>query len=1160
MQDRHQPWLSSLPAAFFQSHPTPMLLIEGSPARLVAANQAFMALSAIELPDGQPVSAMLAETPDQPGNASYRTQLLLPSDGALDVEVTAQTLDDLDPAIRLLTVRDLRGEREATLRQRASDALAGIAGEVAGIGGWHADLATKKVTWTERTYRLFGVDFAREIDMDLATSLYVPEHRDRLLRAIESCISEGRPYDLDVVAVDVSGMRFPMRAIGVPVRDESGRIVALQGAAQDLRPVREAARTFAENWDRFERLADAMPHIVWTALPDGTLDYISASFASQFEDADSFDIARDWPQAIHPDDRAENLRRWEEAVERGTPFELECRIRRSVEEGFRWHQIVARPVRDGDGQIVRWFGTSTDVHERRQAEERTQHLATRLQGILDSITDAFLTVDGDFRIRFLNREAQRVLGRTSDELIGHNLWDAFPAAVGTIFEREYQAVLATRTTRTFRGYYAPLKLWLDVSAYPADGGISIYFRDVSADRRREERLNLLQLAVERISDAVLITEAEPLGEPGPRIQFVNEAFTRHTGYTAAEAMGRSPRLLQGPGTDRAALDRIRAALSEWRPVREELLNYRKGGQPFWIELDITPLVGSDGYCTHWVAIQRDITERKRAEDAAARRAAQLEADNAALRRLTSMTGPRAVAQAQLVSELARLAGAQGGALIEADAGGPKVVAADGIAATVDDLSNHASHGLWAQAVARGQTVVASVTDGEPLPDELRALKSAGVQSAAVAPVDRGALLLAFTDPQEPTAEKLNSLVVYARTAESVLQRIHVEEQLRQAQRLEALGQLTGGIAHDFNNLLTIILGNAEMLVESLPADEGLRTLAELTQTAASRGAELTSRLLSFSRKQALDAQTTDVAALIDGMALILERTLGSAIEVAFSHDSELWPALIDAPQLENAVLNLCLNARDAMPSGGHLTIETRNVKLDEGYADASVEVAPGDYVLVAVSDTGTGMPPEIRDRAFEPFFTTKPVGAGSGLGLSMVFGFVKQSRGHVQVYSEPGEGTTVKLYLPRAAETAETLREPGGSAALGGSECILVVEDNPLVRDHVTALLGGLGYRVFTAGDAAEALDHLRDGKPVDLLFTDIVMPGGIDGTQLAESARQLRPGLPVLLTSGYTETAVTRRGARSLDMQLLNKPYRRMDLAVKLRSLLDDATRRGSG
>jgi CheY-like chemotaxis protein len=388
----------------------------------------------------------------------------------------------------------------------------------------------------------------------------------------------------------------------------------------------------------------------------------------------------------------------------------------------------------------------------------------------------------------------------------------------------------------------------------------------------------------------------------------------------------------------------------------------------------------------------------------------------------------------------------------------------------------------------------------------------------------------------------------------------VEEQLRQAQRLESIGQLTGGIAHDFNNLLTIILGNAEMLVESLSADQGLRTLAELTQTAASRGADLTSRLLSFSRKQTLDPRPTEVAALLDGMGLILERTLGSAIDIVLSHESDLWPAMIDAPQLENAVLNLCLNARDAMPGGGRLTIETRNVRLDGSYADLQVEVAPGDYVLVAVSDTGTGMPPEIRDRAFEPFFTTKPAGAGSGLGLSMVFGFVKQSRGHVQVYSEPGEGTTVKLYLPRAADTAEMLHEPSFSAALGGEECILVVEDNPLVREHVTALLGGLGYRVLSAGNAAEALDHLRADKPVDLLFTDIVMPGGMDGTRLAESARQLRPGLPVLLTSGYTETAITRRGGSGQAMHLLNKPYRRMDLAVKLRTLLDDATRRGSG
>jgi CheY-like chemotaxis protein len=383
--------------------------------------------------------------------------------------------------------------------------------------------------------------------------------------------------------------------------------------------------------------------------------------------------------------------------------------------------------------------------------------------------------------------------------------------------------------------------------------------------------------------------------------------------------------------------------------------------------------------------------------------------------------------------------------------------------------------------------------------------------------------------------------------------------LRQAQRLEAIGQLTGGIAHDFNNLLTIILGNAELLADSLSAEQELRLLAEMTQTAAERGAELTSRLLAFARRQALDPRATDVAALLRGMDGLLHRTLGEQVELEVIHGGGLWQAMVDAPQLESAILNLCINARDAMPGGGRLTIETRNVHLDNDYADAHAEVIPGQYLQIAVSDTGLGMAPDVLARAFEPFFTTKPVGQGSGLGLSMVFGFAKQSRGHVKIYSEPGQGTTVKLYLPRAFD-GEPMTAPSEDAAeYSGSERILVVEDDELVRTHVTAQLRDLGYRVVAVKNGPEALEALRQIADIDLLFTDVVMPGGLNGRQLAEQAVRLRPGLPVLFTSGYTENAIVHHGRLDPGVNLLNKPYRRRDLATKVRKALSPDAGAGS-
>jgi nitrogen-specific signal transduction histidine kinase len=385
----------------------------------------------------------------------------------------------------------------------------------------------------------------------------------------------------------------------------------------------------------------------------------------------------------------------------------------------------------------------------------------------------------------------------------------------------------------------------------------------------------------------------------------------------------------------------------------------------------------------------------------------------------------------------------------------------------------------------------------------------------------------------------------------------LEETLRRSQRMEALGQLTGGLAHDFNNLLTVILGNAEMLVEALGHDEQLRGLADMTRMAAERGSELTSRLLAFARRQPLDPRPTDVNRLISGLDGLLRRTLGEHVEVEIVHGGGLWPALVDGAQLESAVLNLCINARDAMPGGGRLTIELANAHLDIAYADLHDEVVPGQYVLVAVSDTGVGMSAETTERAFDPFFTTKSAGGGSGLGLSMVHGFIKQSQGHVKIYSELGEGTTVKLYLPRAARGAAALESrPTPAPTLAGSERILLVEDDELVREHVADQLRDLGYQVTAAADGQAALVELRSDAPFDLLFTDVVMPGGISGRQLADEAQRLRPGLPVLFTSGYTENAIVHQGRLDPGVQLLQKPYRRGDLAMKLRKVLDKAGR----
>jgi PAS domain S-box-containing protein len=380
-----------------------------------------------------------------------------------------------------------------------------------------------------------------------------------------------------------------------------------------------------------------------------------------------------------------------------------------------------------------------------------------------------------------------------------------------------------------------------------------------------------------------------------------------------------------------------------------------------------------------------------------------------------------------------------------------------------------------------------------------------------------------------------------------------ENKLQQAQKLEAIGKLTGGVAHDFNNMLTVITGMTETLVGRLHDQPALLAVAHLIDDAASRCSELVKQLLAFARKQPLQPRNVNINERVLETAKLLRPTLGEQIEIETILGDELPTAHIDPSQLTNAVVNMAINARDAMPNGGKLLLETRNVVLDEAYGHANPDVQAGPYVMLAITDTGTGMPKSVQDKAFEPFFTTKEVGKGSGLGLSMVYGFVKQSGGHIKIYSEEGHGTSIKLYLPPARGVIAAAG-PVAAPASGGDESILVVEDDPFVRTFVDTQLKSLGYRTLVAANAKEALAFVERGEPFDLLFTDVIMPGGMSGRELAEAIRKLRPALRVLYTSGYTDNAIVHHGRLDEGVLLLTKPYRRPQLAEMVRQALADA------
>jgi PAS domain S-box-containing protein len=419
--------------------------------------------------------------------------------------------------------------------------------------------------------------------------------------------------------------------------------------------------------------------------------------------------------------------------------------------------------------------------------------------------------------------------------------------------------------------------------------------------------------------------------------------------------------------------------------------------------------------------------------------------------------------------------------------------------------------------------------------------------------DAGGRIRHFSVNGRPVFDADSRFLGYRGSTTDLTEQHETEERLRQSQKMDAIGQLTGGVAHDFNNVLTVITGTIEILQEGLADKPQLAAIAQLIDDAATRGAEITSQLLTFARRQPLDPREIDVNGLVVETSRLLKPILGEHIEVDTELADDAWFAMADPSQLSSAIVNLAVNARDAMPSGGKLTLRTANRVLDEAGNSGDLEMKPGEFVMIAVVDTGHGIPDDIRDRVFEPFFTTKGVGSGTGLGLSMVYGFAKQTGGTVAIESEEDRGTVVKLFLPRSIGQVVSMAGPASAPGLSrGHEAILVVEDDPLVQGYVIAQLGSLGYRTLVASDGAAALALVEQGVKFDLLFTDIIMPGGMNGKQLAEAIQECRPGVRVLYTSGYTDDAIVHEGHLDPGVALLRKPYRKSELSQKIREMLN--------
>jgi PAS domain S-box-containing protein len=622
------------------------------------------------------------------------------------------------------------------------------------------------------------------------------------------------------------------------------------------------------------------------------------------------------------------------------------------------------------------------------------------------------------------------------------------------------------------------------------------------------RERLFSSVVESSIDAIITTALDGT------ITAWNRAAERLFGYSATEAVGEHIALIVPPHR-REEADRILGQVNRGERIEQfETVRVHKDGQSVDVSLAFSPIRSAAGHITGASNIARDITESKRTETA--------------LNRETE--------ERQRIFETSQ----------------DLILVTDGIGNFIQVSPSVANILGYRPEEMVGRSAVDFIhpDDLESTRQEMRAARRGlQVRSFEARYPHRDGQHIVTLNWMGSWSEPVRRHFFIGR---DVSEKRAAEAQLRQAQKMDAIGQLTGGVAHDFNNILTVITGTIGILTEAVADKPEFVSIAKLIDDAAERGAQLTKHLLAFARRQPLQPVEIDVNSLIVEAAKLLHPTLGEQIEISPKLEDEAWPTLVDPNQLTTAVLNLALNARDAMPRGGKLTLETRNVHLDEDYARLNSEVGPGDYVMIAVSDTGTGIAADLIEKVFDPFFTTKEVGKGTGLGLSMVFGFVKQSGGHIKIYSEEGHGTTVRIYLPRSTGQGQAIVDTAASASIErGSETVLIVEDDALVRTYVMAQVASLGYATLEAANAAEALKIIDNGADVDLLFTDVIMPGGMNGRQLVDQALKRRPSLKTLFTSGYTENAILHHGRLDEGVLLLAKPYRKPELARMIRVAL---------
>jgi PAS domain S-box-containing protein len=1026
------------------------------------------------------------------------------------------------------TTRDVTELKLAELALQSSERNLLVAQQIAGVGSWEWDVGGDTLHCSPEMLRIYGFPEARDtLRLEELMGRIHPEDRDRIAADVDRLRTgkvEVTEHEMRVVRP--GGGLVWIRAVARGFYNESGRLLRMNGAVQDITARKIADRDIALRDSALRTSVGA----VAMADMNGYFVYGNQAFMDM--------LALDGMDSLRKVNALDTVRDPEMAASAfgaliGEPgrWEGELPIRRT--DGTHREVLVTATVHREEGEEPLIIASYMDVTERNAAlrelarhEQRLRqaHAMARMgETSFDVATGRYEMPANTREILGLGDEFALFDAATGRALIHPDDWGVIDSGARKLIKGQID-----RDETTYR-FLSPTRGMLHVQTVnyverDESGrvvGLTGIIQDVTHIKQAESEAREARRRAERyldIAGAVIIA----LDLEG-RITLVNRQGRELLGYEESELLGRDWLDIAVPEEEREFLrhriDVIVAAGGD-RHYRREGIVVTRSGERRLIDWITSPLTDDDGVMTGMLSSGRDLTELRQAEQA--------------LRDSEART--RTVMEAASIG------------IVTLDEEG-RMVSLNPEAESIFGIS---------EETAIGQLLDDLFTPGEC--EALAAMRLPPVDADSKAGLG---LLAEFTVPhadREPTPVEMSVTEMeiggrraYVAAIQDITERKRAEAKLQQVQRLETIGQLTGGVAHDFNNLLMAMQVNLELLKEMVEHDPEGNEYADAALASVGRGAELTRRLLAFSRRQPLQPKVININGLVTDTVRILQRTLGEQIAIETVLDPDIWAVEVDRSQLENVLMNLAVNARDAMPIGGRLTIETVNTQIDEHYALLHGEVEPGDYVMLAVSDTGTGMTPEVLARAFEPFFTTKDVGRGSGLGLSMTYGFVKQSGGHVKLYSEPGEGTTIKIYFPRERRSARVDHPAQPErAARTGSETILLIEDDPSVRQTVMTLLRSLGYTVIAAADGPEAIHLVANGLRPDLLLSDIVLPKGMTGREVSDAISARLPGLRTLFMSGYTENAVIHNGRLDEGVTLLSKPFPRSELAEKLRQVLD--------